>query len=258
MSQLSNIKKTLLAEKVEEQLFQYILETPYEVGTKIPNEFELAKIFDVGRSTIREAVKLLISKGILEVRRGSGTYVVSTTPAALDPLGLQKLGEDKMSTAIDLVDVRLMIEPAMAEMAARNATEEDIAKLKECCDLVENNILSDKSYIQEDINFHVCVAECSKNRVIEQLIPIIDTTVMMLINVTHKKLKKETIETHRAIVDAIAERDPIGAKTAMMMHITYNRNMIKKMMKNSEEIEKIENFDELVESMQKTKLGEKE
>lgn len=256
MSQFSNIKKTLLAEKVEEQLLQYILETPYEVGTKIPNEFELAKIFDVGRSTIREAVKLLISKGILEVRRGSGTYVISTTPATLDPLGLQKLGEDKMSIAIDLVDVRLMIEPAMAEMAARNATDEDIEKLRKCCDLVEENILNDKSYIQADIDFHVCVAECSKNKVVEQLIPIIDTAVMMLINVTHKKLKQETIETHRAIVDAIAERDPIGAKTAMMMHMTYNRNMIKKMMKNSDEIEKIEDFDKLVKSMQ-TKISEK-
>ena len=72
MSELSNIKSTLLAEQVQEQLYQYILDNHYEIGTKIPNEFELARYFGVGRSTIREAVKLLISKGVLEVRRGSG------------------------------------------------------------------------------------------------------------------------------------------------------------------------------------------
>ena len=57
----------------------FILEEPLEVGQKIPNEFELAEKFGVGRSTIREAVKGLVSKGILEVRRGSGTYVISTS-----------------------------------------------------------------------------------------------------------------------------------------------------------------------------------
>lgn len=67
--------------------------------------------------------------------------------------------------------------------------------------------------------------------VVEQLIPIIDTAVMMFVNVTHKQLTEETIMTHRAVVDAIAERDTIGAKTAMMMHMTYNRNLIKKLMK---------------------------
>ena len=86
--ELSNLKNKLLAEQVQEQIYQYILETPIAVGAKLPNEFELGDRFGVGRSTIREAVKLLISRGILEVRRGSGTYVVSTTPVDMDPLGL--------------------------------------------------------------------------------------------------------------------------------------------------------------------------
>mgnify|MGYP000343859814 FL=1 len=80
MGGFSNIKSKLLAEQVQEQIYHYILETPLEPGSKLPNEFELGEKFDVGRSTIREAVKLLVSQGILEVRRGSGTYVVNTTP----------------------------------------------------------------------------------------------------------------------------------------------------------------------------------
>ena len=226
MSELSNIKSTLLAEQVQEQLYQYILDNHYEIGTKIPNEFELARCFGVGRSTIREAVKLLISKGVLEVRRGSGTYVISTTPADLDPLGLQKI-EDKMALALDLVNVRIMLEPGIAEMAALNATPEDIKKLRDLCDQVEIRIKNGSSYIKEDIAFHTC----AKNKVVEQLIPIIDTAVLMFVNVTHTRLKEETIMTHRAVVDAIADHDSIGARSAMMMHMTFNRNMIRKLMK---------------------------
>ena len=76
-----------------------------EVGQKIPNEFELAEKFGVGRSTIREAVKGLVSKGILEVRRGSGTYVISTSTLEDAPLGLSKF-EDKYKLALELLDVR--------------------------------------------------------------------------------------------------------------------------------------------------------
>ena len=96
--ELSTIKSKLLAEQVEEQIYRYIVDTSLEIGSKLPNEFELGEKFGVGRSTIREAVKLLASKGVLEVRRGSGTYVINKTPADLDPLGLQGLG-DRMSLA---------------------------------------------------------------------------------------------------------------------------------------------------------------
>lgn len=234
MNRFSDIKNTLLAEHVQEQIFQMILDKPFRIGEKLPNEFALGEKFGVGRSTVREAVKLLISRGILEVRRGSGTYVVSTTPSDMDPLGLRHL-EDKMSLALDLADVRILLEPGIAEIAALSATKEDIEKLHRLCGQVEEKIASGENYIPDDIAFHTCVAECSKNKVVEQLIPVIDTAVMMFVNVTHKKLMQETIMTHRAVVDAIAERDSVGARTAMMMHMTYNRNMIKRLMNEKEE-----------------------
>lgn len=230
MNGLSNIKSKLLAEQIQEQIYQYILDTPIEVGAKLPNEFELGELFGVGRSTVREAVKLLVSRGILEVRRGAGTYVISTTPVDLDPLGLRDI-EDRVSLALDLVNVRIMLEPGIAEMAALNATKEDIENLNRLCDAIEEKIDRNETYSEEDIEFHTCVAKCSKNKVVEQLIPIIDTAVMMFVNVTHKKLTKETVITHRAVVRAIEERDTIGAKTAMMMHMTYNRNVIKEIMR---------------------------
>mgnify|MGYP001028369821 FL=1 len=120
MSEFSHLKNKLLAEQVEDQIYHYILDEALEPGAKLPNEFALGEKFRVGRSTIREAVKLLSSKGIVEVRQGSGTYVVTTVKGLSDPLNLRSV-QDKNALAFDLVNVRLLLEPGIAEMAAQNA-----------------------------------------------------------------------------------------------------------------------------------------
>lgn len=226
MSDFSHLKSKLLAEQVEDQIYHYILDTPIEPGSKLPNEFALGEKFRVGRSTIREAVKLLSSKGIVEVRQGSGTYVVTTVKGLSDPLNLRSV-QDKNALAFDLVNVRLLLEPCIAEIAAQNATPEDIERLKRLCERVETKIHNGDRYIEDDIAFHTCIAESSKNLVVGQLIPIIDTAVMMFVNLTHRRLRQETIITHRAITKSIAEHDPVGARSAMTMHISYNRAAIK-------------------------------
>ena len=110
MSEFSHLKNKLLAEQVEDQIYHYILDEALEPGAKLPNEFALGEKFRVGRSTIREAVKLLSSKGIVEVRQGSGTYVVTTVKGLSDPLNLRSV-QDKNVLAFDLVNVLLLLEP---------------------------------------------------------------------------------------------------------------------------------------------------
>ena len=117
MAGFSGIKNTLLAEQVQEQLYDYITAHSMKPGDKLPNEFKLAEQFGVGRSTVREAVKLLVSRNVLETRRGSGTYVKDLIPADMDPLNLRSV-QDKVALAMDLVDLRLILEP---EIAAKNA-----------------------------------------------------------------------------------------------------------------------------------------
>ena len=229
MYQSRKLDNRLLGSQIEDELMKYIWEQPVEIGEKIPNEFELAEMFGVGRSTIREAVKGLVSKGVLEVRRGSGTYVISTNSVENDPLGLSKQ-KDKFKLALDLFEVRLMLEPEIAANAAKNATEEELVQLKQLCDETEETYLSGKNHIPKDIDFHTCIAGCSKNEVVEILMPIINSAVMTFANLTHRTLMKETIETHRAITDAILARDSIGAKCAMITHLTYNRQALLKMM----------------------------
>lgn len=228
MYQFEKFDKRLLGEQIEDELLNFIRQEQLEVGQKIPNEFELAEKFGVGRSTIREAVKGLATKGILEVKRGSGTFVAATQSVEDDPLRLSKL-KDKYKLALELFDVRLLLEPEIASLAAEYATQEELEQLKKLCDETERLYLEGKNHIPKDIEFHTCIARCSKNRVVETLIPVINTAVMTFANLTHRMLMQETIETHRAVVNAILDHDPVGAKCAMVMHLTYNRQaLIKK------------------------------
>ena len=228
MYQFEKMNKKLLGSQVEEELMNYILSEPVEIGKKIPNEFELAEKFGVGRSTIREAVKGLVTRGILEVRRGAGTYVISTSTLEEDPLGLAKLG-DRYKLALELLDVRMMLEPDIAVMACGNITEKEKERLEQLCNEVEQLYLSGINHASKDVEFHTHIAKCSRNRVVEVLIPIINTAVLTFVNLTQRQLVKETLETHRAITDSIKKGDSVGAKAAMVMHLNYNRQRILQM-----------------------------
>ena len=233
MSEFSHLKNKLLAEQVEDEIYHYILDTPLEPGAKLPNEFELGEKFGVGRSTIREAVKSLVSKGVLEVRRGSGTYVVNTSSLEEDPLGLNRF-EDKYHLALELFEVRLMLEPEIAALASEYASEEEKAQLKSLCDQVERQYTAGINHIKKDIEFHTCIARCSRNRVVEILIPLINSSVSTFANLTHRQLMKETIETHRAVTNAILKGDSVGARCAMIMHLTYNRQKLLELLEAQE------------------------
>lgn len=224
------MERKLLGAQIEDALMEYILKTPVQIGGKLPNEFELGEMFQAGRSTIREAVKSLVTKGVLEVRRGDGTYVKSHCTLEEDPLGLSKLG-DKYKLALELFDVRIALEPEIAAAAATHATEENKKELKDLCDEAERAYRAGEDHIPHDLAFHTCIARCSQNRVMEMLLPIINTAVMTFANLTHRTLMEETIQTHRAITDAILAGDAVGARCAMVMHLTYNRQAIVRLQK---------------------------
>lgn len=243
MYQIEKMNQKLLAPQVEEELMNYILHEPVKIGEKIPNEYELASRFGVGRSTIREVVKSLATKGILEVRRGSGTYVISTSSLTNDPLGLEKF-TDKYQLALELFEVRLMLEPEIAALASEYASAEEKEELKKLCRETEELYLAGKNHTVRDVEFHTCIAHCSRNRVVEQLVPIIQTAVVTFVNLTHRKLMDETIETHRAILEAIVKGDSVGARCAMIMHLTYNRQMLLRMKEDLIRSEKEKRSDE--------------
>ena len=224
------VNRQLLVPQIEDQLMLYIGQDDIAIGSRLPSEYELAELFGVGRSTVREAVKSLTTKGILEVRRGAGTFVKSKELVMADPLGLSQF-EDKYRLAMELFDARILLEPEVAAAACEKATEEEKQQIKALCDETEALYLAGKNHIQKDMEFHACIAKCSRNRVFEVLIPVIHTAVTTFANLTNRKLMRETIDTHREITNAILRGDSMGAKCAMIMHLTYNRQMLVRMQK---------------------------
>ena len=226
MEKFEKVNHRLLGEHVEAQLKEYILTTPVNIGDKIPTEFELADMFGVGRSTIREAVRGLVTKGMLEVRRGSGTYVISTQTLDEDPLSLSRYS-DKYELALELFEVRLMLEPEIAALAAIHIKEAEKPELICRCEAVEENIRKNENHLPNDVKFHEYIAKCSRNRVVETLIPIISTAVVTFGALTYRKLLDETVRSHRSILNAILAGDSVGARCAMVAHLSINREYLR-------------------------------
>lgn len=211
-----------LSSKLSEELLNYIRSENLKPGDRLPNESILAKKMGVGRSSIREAMKLLASRNIVTIRQGSGTYISQTPGMVEDPLGFSFI-TDKQKLAQDSLEVRFLLEPAIASLAAQNASEEDIALLRRLCQEVEDLVRLGQDHTQKDIEFHTAIALSSKNVVVPRLIPVINSAIPLLIELTGNTLKQETIDTHRALADAIAAHNAAAAHDAMYLHLVYNR-----------------------------------
>lgn len=211
-----------LSSKLSEELLNYIRSENLKPGDRLPNESILAKKMGVGRSSIREAMKLLASRNIVTIRQGSGTYISQTPGMVDDPLGFSFIA-DKQKLAQDSLEVRFLLEPAIASLAAQNASEEDIALLRRLCQEVEDLVRLGQDHTQKDIEFHTAIALSSKNVVVPRLILVINSAIPLLIELTGNTLKQETIDTHRALTDAIAAHNAAAAHDAMYLHLVYNR-----------------------------------
>lgn len=194
-------------------------------GEKLPSEQELMKELNVGRGTIREAIKSLVSRNIVEIRRGVGTFVAKNTGVVEDPLGFSFIN-NKKKLVKDSMDVRLLLEPSIARWAARNATDSEILEIIELSKRIEKAILNDEDYSDLDVEFHTKIANSSRNLVIENLIPILNMNIRSLIDVTHAVLKEHTILSHKKIANAIKERDEEMAERLMREHIEINQNYL--------------------------------
>lgn len=212
-----------LAETTADRIIELILQQNMQPGIKLPTEAELAKMLGVGRSTIREAVRRLATRNILDVRQGSGIFVSQKKGVPEDPLGITFLG-DSTKAALELGDMRLMLEPEFAAVAAANATEQQLRELQAACARVEELIAGGEAYREADIAFHHCIAACSGNQVLENIIPVISSSVSISIVQTEDVFRERTFEEHRRVLAAILRRDIIGARFCMAAHLNTSRD----------------------------------
>lgn len=218
-----------LPEKVAEQISQIIIDQHLTSKDRLPNEFELAGQLNVGRGTVREAIKLLIARNVLIIRRGKGTYVAEHPGQIPDPLGFAYY-PNQVQLALDLCEIRTQLEPWIAAEAARRATPQDLDVLREKCLLVEQDIQAGRNHLPKDVEFHTSIAQCTQNLVVPKLIPIITYSIGLFGSLNGNILLQETIAGHRAITEAICRRDPDAARDAMLQHMEFNRLELEKIL----------------------------
>ena len=218
------IKKQNLVEQTTQQLIRFIQDNEIEVGEKLPNEAELADQLQVSRSTLREAVRILISRNVLKVRQGSGTYVSEKRGQSSDPFGLAFI-KDKQKMISDLYDMRYILEPEIAALAARHATAEQIERMRELVKKIEQSFdEGDQQHVQFDIELHTLISQASGNEAYSYIVPIISRSVS-LFNKSYDDLaaKNFTRTIHREIIAGIATHDQAAARDAMLVHMSNNR-----------------------------------
>lgn len=219
MKKLGN-KKTL-PELAVEQIITYINQNNLQPGDQLPNEIDLMNKLNVGRGTIREAIKSLNSKGVIIIKRGVGTFVAEQPGVSDDPLGFF-FETDKTKLLKDALEVRLLIEPSMIIKTIENINNEQITEMIALAKEIEDLIKKNKDYTTQDVAFHTLLARASGNRVIEKLIPIIAVAIEQAIDLTDRSLAQETMITHHQIVEAVKNRDKDKARLAMTKHIQDN------------------------------------
>jgi DNA-binding FadR family transcriptional regulator len=196
-----------LADEVADKIIAQISSGHYKVDEKLPIEPELMKHFGVGRSTIREAVKSLANSGLVRVQQGVGTFVEPAT-ANREPMD-QRI---KRANSQDLDEIRQLLEMKIAEKAAANRTEKDIAGIKTHLAARKQAALDGllAECIDADIRFHVAIAEASKNEILADLYRSVSVHLKswFLHVYPDTKVFVETYAIHEQLLKSIIARDP--------------------------------------------------
>lgn len=226
-----------LYEQVVAQIEGRILSGELRPGDKLPAERELAEQFGVSRTAIREAMKALTQSGLVEIQPGRGTFVTDSTSMVVRH-SLDRLVRVGNETGIqDLVEVREILEPEIAALAALRAGSEDIQAMENAVKAMDLAMDDPDTFIEADLDFHLALAHGSNNA----LIPILIDSLVDLLR-EHRK-RAASVEGglergqpfHKIILDAIKENDADNARESMRAHLEQVRKEIETSLSPEEE-----------------------
>ena len=203
-----------IADELKEKI---LVNKEYKIGDKLPNENLLSEELSVSRTTLREAIRILVTENILEIKRGKGTFIINDT---LDNHDFGKLN-NTVSDLKDLLELRLIIEPMAVYYATKRATDKEIENIISLGQIVESKILNQENRNNEEQSFHNAIAKASHNSFIKDLMPIINEAINKGVNLSKEfsKINDLTMSDHKLIMDFMKERNADGAKVAMELHI---------------------------------------
>ena len=215
-----------LSQRTAETLKKMIVEEhKYNYGEKLPNENELSQELGVSRSTLREAIKTLISKGVLVVKRGKGTYVAEQFDQYAHELDVNDFMK-KQITLRDLYETRLIIEPEAGALACKRATDEEIAEILRLGEICQQELKKDPggaTRIDSESAFHGAILKASHNEFLGHFLPILTKTIQKTIELNYnlETIAEEAYEDHIMIMKFLKNRDSIGMKSALTIHLHH-------------------------------------
>ena len=215
------MKNKMLSQSVADNILSMItIEKRFAAGDKLPNELDLSEELNVSRTTLREAIRILIAHDILEIQRGRGTFV--TEKAFQRPQDLEQLSDIKVN-ARDLYEMRLIFEPEAAYYAALRGTDAEINRILDYGKQVENEIKNGLDRTTNEHAFHKAIAQATHNEFMNKLMPILYQAVAkgVVLSTQSSKAVYDTINDHRMIMEFLAQRNAEGARNAMKIHIMH-------------------------------------
>ncbi len=226
LENLSKIKVQNPVDLIIVQIRELIVSGAIKPGDKLPPERKLAEHLGVSRGQVREAISKLQIYGIVKVLPQSGTVVNGIGIVALEGLISDVLRLEK-TDFVSLVDTRILLEKEAARLAAIHRTQDDILEMGKALSKYEEKLKSDNIAIEEDLLFHIQIAEASNNSVLKSLMMIITPDIVKSfrsLKVCDGDDNKATMQEHRAIYEAIVNQQPEQASDAMMKHLQDVRN----------------------------------
>lgn len=214
-------EKRSLAENVADNILAMItIDKKFALGDKLPNENELSEELQVSRTTLREAIRILVAYNVLEIQRGKGTFVKNNSES--NELGFKELSTIQLNIK-DLYEMRLIFEPQSAYYAAKRASDKELERILYYGRLEEELILKKEDRTEVEQAFHKSIAKATHNEFMNRLMPILYQAIDKGVHLsdTNAEMVQNTLNDHRMIMEFLSRRDPEGAKTAMKLHIIH-------------------------------------
>ncbi len=217
---LKAVEKRRAYEDVVDQVLNLIDRGKLKKGDQLPVEKELTETFRVSRTTVREAMRALESKGLIEIRQGDGTYVTASREEAMVQPLASALFQQKDELA-DIFHIRKLIEPSVAQLAAERATREEIRELEEIIKKQEKELAAGERNAATDTAFHNQLSKMAKSRVLGRLVhAIVDLLAESREGFQQSEERaQKSLRGHKAVLSAVKDRDGDAAKKLMQRHL---------------------------------------
>lgn len=217
---LKPIEKTKVYEAAVAQITTAIESGLWAPGAQLPAERELADQLGIGRTSVREALRVLEVMGLVEIRPGQGTFVCVNSNHA-QPIELLQSMLQEDAHVVELLEIRELLEPQIACMAAQSATTEDIEALSDILERMTGSLAAGETGVEENIEFHLALTRVAGNRVLMQFhelfFELSRDSIERFFQVPGRA--EESLQGHREILQAIQQRKPQEAQQKMLSHL---------------------------------------